>query len=44
MKKLISFVFNFNKVFKEINLNILKKENAVVYDVKGVFENSDCRL
>ncbi len=30
--------------FKEIDLSALKKDNAIVYDVKGILGHSDCRL
>ncbi|CAM1333946.1 nucleotide sugar dehydrogenase [Tenacibaculum aestuariivivum] len=30
--------------FKDLDLSELKKEKAIVYDVKGVLENRDCRL
>ena len=30
--------------FLELDLNALKKENAVVYDVKGILKDSDCCL
>ncbi len=33
-----------HKDFLDINLENLKKENAVVYDVKGLLEESDARL
>lgn len=33
-----------HKEFIDINLSELKKENAIVYDVKGVLENADGRL
>lgn len=33
-----------HKNFLDINLDNLKNENAVVYDVKGLLENSDARL
>ncbi|MFK8265433.1 nucleotide sugar dehydrogenase [Capnocytophaga cynodegmi] len=33
-----------HKEFKEVNIDSLKKENAVVYDVKGVLINSEGRL
>ncbi len=33
-----------HKEFKALDLEALKKDNAVVYDVKGILENSDCGL
>ncbi len=30
--------------FSQLDLSILKKENAIIYDVKGVLENSDGKL
>lgn len=33
-----------HKEFKEINVDNLKKENAIVYDVKGILNNVDGRL
>ncbi|GJQ07342.1 UDP-N-acetyl-D-galactosamine dehydrogenase [Capnocytophaga cynodegmi] len=33
-----------HKEFKEVNIDSLKKENAIVYDVKGILDNVDGRL
>lgn len=33
-----------HKEFKEVNIDSLKKENAIVYDVKGILNNVDGRL
>src|SRR5690606_33678383 len=33
-----------HKEFLELDLNALKKESGVVYDVKGILEGSDNRL
>lgn len=33
-----------HKEFKELDLSSLKKNNAVVYDVKGILNESDCKL
>ncbi|CEN34005.1 nucleotide sugar dehydrogenase [Capnocytophaga cynodegmi] len=33
-----------HKEFKEVNIDSLKKENAIVYDVKGMLKDSDNRL
>ncbi len=33
-----------HKEFEDLNLNVLKKENAVVYDVKGVLNTVDGKL
>ncbi|MDY3319013.1 nucleotide sugar dehydrogenase [Riemerella anatipestifer] len=33
-----------HKEFKALDLSSLKKDHAVVYDVKGVLSNSDCKL
>ena len=30
--------------FQVLDLETLKKDNAVVYDVKGILELSDCKL
>ena len=30
--------------FLNLDLNLLKKENAIIYDVKGVLQNADARL
>ncbi len=33
-----------HKEFLNIDLEVIKKDNAIVYDVKGIFEHSDSRL
>ncbi|MCD8403389.1 nucleotide sugar dehydrogenase [Tenacibaculum finnmarkense] len=30
--------------FKTLNLDAIRKETSIVYDVKGILDNSDCRL
>ncbi len=50
MKKLSNEKFNTIvlgiacKEFKALDLENLKESNAVVYDVKGILNNCDCRL